>query len=140
MTEGSLTLTILRAVFSLALVLGLIVLCFRILARRTGITPTGRGPAPVLDVLARRQLSRTSSVQIVRVGERVIVLGVTDSNISVLTHLSTTDVPADEDEDGPQDAPTITTADLAGFTRRGRFDRFAAGTRRAGRHRGGPRT
>lgn len=140
MTEGSLTLTILRAVFSLALVLGLIVLCFRILARRTGITPTGRGAAPVLDVLARRPLSRSASVQVVRVGGRIVVLGVTDTHISVLTHLSPADLPADEDEEGPQDVPIITPDfEQALLRRTGQLGRFVPGNRRrrGGRHRGG---
>lgn len=69
-----------RIVFSLAVVLllmwGLAKVARRPLAGRTG---------GALGVLARQPLSRGASVQVVRVGERALVLGVTDQQVTLLT-------------------------------------------------------
>ncbi|GMA41045.1 flagellar biosynthetic protein FliO [Mobilicoccus caccae] len=147
MTDGSLALTLLRAVISLALVLGLLVLCMRVLARRGGFAPSSRVTPVDIDVLGRKQLSRGSSVQVVRVGRRVLVLGVTDSRVSVLTHLSAGEVPADgnaETEDSvTQDGPRPASVGLLDALRRqgrtGRLIADATGAGRGGRHRGGSR-
>ena len=68
-----------RIVFSLLVVLallwGLAKLARRPLAGRHG---------GVLTVLARQQLSRGSSVAIVRVADRALVLGVSDAGVSLL--------------------------------------------------------
>ena len=140
MTDGSLALTLLRAAVSLAVVLGLLVLCLRVLARRSGYTAPGRTAVDV-EVLGRRQLSRSASVQVVRVGDDVLVLGVTDAHISTLHRLSGEDVAADEGE-GPAPTGRDTPANpiLADALRRqgaiGRLVADAAGRGgRRGRHR-----
>jgi flagellar protein FliO/FliZ len=68
-----------RIAFSLLVVLGLMWGLAK-LARRP---LAGRGGG-ALDVLARQQLSRGSSVAVVRVADRALVLGVTDSGVSLL--------------------------------------------------------
>ena len=70
---------IVRIAFSLLVVLGLMWGLAK-LARRP---LAGRGGG-ALDVLARQQLSRGSSVAVVRVADRALVLGVTDSGVSLL--------------------------------------------------------
>jgi flagellar protein FliO/FliZ len=45
---------------------------------------TRRGNAEVLDVLGRRQLSRTSSVAVVRVLDQALIIGITDTHVSLL--------------------------------------------------------
>lgn len=72
----------LRLVASLAVVVGLLLLLARFGARRF----SGRAGAMV-HVVHRQALSRTSSVTVVTVGSRVLVLGTTEQQISVLTEL-----------------------------------------------------
>lgn len=100
MTPGEVLLLALRMVVSLALVLGLLLLLARYAARR-GVGRAGHGRWDI-EVLARRQLSRSASVQIVRIAGQTYVLGVGDSGVRVLRRL-----PAAEGvgETGPQDAP-----------------------------------
>jgi flagellar protein FliO/FliZ len=88
MSDGSVVLAVLRLLVSLGAVLALLVVLARYAAKRgLGGARTGRGPV-TLDVLSRRALGKASSVQVVQVGSRVMVLGVTDRSVSVLTELS----------------------------------------------------
>jgi len=76
-----LALTI-RLIASLAVVVGLMLL----LARFTGRRMRGsRGS--LVQVLHRQPLSRTSGVAIVSIGERVLVLGTTEQQVSLITEL-----------------------------------------------------
>ncbi|HYO84954.1 MAG TPA: flagellar biosynthetic protein FliO [Dermatophilaceae bacterium] len=92
MTDGSAVVLMLRMVLSLALVLGLVVAFSRGLQRRQG----GRRPRrarrqpSAIEVVARHNLSRTASVQIVQVGERALLLGVSDAGIRLLGRLPDT--------------------------------------------------
>lgn len=90
MSPGEFAALALRMVISLALVLGLLVWLARHAARRGlgGAATTGYD----IEVLARRQLSRSASVQVVRVGDRTLVLGVGDSGVRVLTQVPTAEV------------------------------------------------
>ena len=73
-----------RLAFSLAVVFGLMMLAARLLRRR-GLSPGSASRATSrIEVLARQGLGRSSSVQLVRVGGRTLVLGVTDAAVSVL--------------------------------------------------------
>ncbi|WP_127783033.1 flagellar biosynthetic protein FliO [Rhodococcus sp. X156] len=49
--------------------------------------PLGAGAGQVLTVLARQQLSRTSSVAVVKVLDQALVLGVTEQGIRLLTEV-----------------------------------------------------
>ena len=72
----------LRLIVSLAIVVGLLLLLARFGARKF------RGNSGALvHVVHRQALSRTSSVSVVTVGSRVLVLGTTEQQISVLTEL-----------------------------------------------------
>ena len=71
-----------RLVVSLAIVVGLLLLLARFGARRF------RGQAGALvRVVHRQPLSRTSAVAVVTVGSRVLVLGTTEQQVSILTEL-----------------------------------------------------
>jgi flagellar biosynthetic protein FliO len=70
---------VLRVLCSLTVVFVLLWALAR-LARRGG---AGRGGG-VLTVLARQQLSRGSSVAVVKVADRALVLGVSDAGVSLL--------------------------------------------------------
>jgi flagellar protein FliO/FliZ len=71
-----------RLAVSLVVVFGLMAVCAKLLRRR-GLGSTG-SPTARIEVLARQGLGRTSSVQLVRVAGRTLVLGVTDASVSVL--------------------------------------------------------
>ncbi len=76
-----LALTI-RLIASLAVVVGLMLL----LARFTGRRMRGsRGS--LVQVVHRQPLSRTSGVAVVSIGDRVLVLGTTEQNVSLITEL-----------------------------------------------------
>jgi flagellar protein FliO/FliZ len=68
-----------RLLVSLAVVLGLMWVVAR-RVKRPGKSRNGR----LIDVLSRQQLSRTSSVTVVRVMDQALILGVTDGQINVL--------------------------------------------------------
>ena len=72
----------LRLVFSLAIVVGLLLLLARFAGRRF----QGKTGA-VIQVVHRQQLSRGSGVAVVTVGERVLVLGTTEQQVTLLTEL-----------------------------------------------------
>jgi flagellar protein FliO/FliZ len=71
-----------RLIASLAVVVGLLLLAARLLGRRLA----GREGAPVR-VLHRHPLTRSSSVAVVAVGSRILVLGTTDQQVRLLTEL-----------------------------------------------------
>jgi flagellar protein FliO/FliZ len=77
----------LRLVFSLAIVLGLLILCARFAGRRF----QGRGDA-LIQVVHRQSIGRHSAVSVVNVGGRVLVLGSTDQEVRLLAELDPEDV------------------------------------------------
>ena len=73
---------VVRLVFSLAVVLGMLMLLTRFSAKRF------RGGADALvRVVHRQALSRTSAVAVVTVGSRVLVVGTTEHQVQLLTEL-----------------------------------------------------
>ena len=86
-----------RLIVSLAIVVGLLLLLARFGARRF------QGQAGALVRVVRRQpLSRTSAVAVVAVGSRVLVLGTTEHQVSILTELepeAITEIDLEPDED-----------------------------------------
>lgn len=73
---------LIRMVFSLAVVVGLVIVLARVGSRRF----RGRVGSPV-EVLHRQALSKTASVSVVSVAGRTLVLGTTEHQVSVLTEL-----------------------------------------------------
>ena len=102
----------LRLVASLAIVVGLLLLLARFGARKF------RGQSGALvRVVHRQPLSRTSAVAVVTVGSRVLVLGTTEHQVSILTELEPEELevePAEEPEPRavrtPIDAAELTDA------------------------------
>jgi len=93
-----------RLIVSLAIVVGLLLLLARFGARKF------RGQAGALvRVVHRQPLSRTSAVAVVTVGSRVLVLGTTEHQVSILTELEPEELdgvveidaldPADDEDD-----------------------------------------
>jgi flagellar protein FliO/FliZ len=73
---------VIRLVFSLAVVLGLLLLCVKFAGRRF----QGKGDA-LVRVVHRQALSRSASVSVVNVAGRVLVLGTTEHQVRLLTEL-----------------------------------------------------
>lgn len=73
---------LLRLVFSLAAVVGLMLL----IARAVGKRFKGR-PGAVVSVVHRQPISRHASIAVVTVGSRVLVLGATDQHVQMITEL-----------------------------------------------------
>lgn len=101
---------VLRIGFSLFVVFGLMWGLAKLAKRPL----SGRGGA-ALSVLARQQLSRSSSVAVIRVVDRALVLGVTDGHISLLGEA---DLPALERQIAGPDNATRKPVGLDGTARR----------------------
>jgi flagellar protein FliO/FliZ len=80
---------VIRVVLSLAVVLGLFWMVARTGSRRLG----GRDRA-LMRVRSRQSLSRSSSLAVVEVGSRVLVVGVSDGGVRLLTELDPADLEA----------------------------------------------
>ncbi|RYB94246.1 hypothetical protein EUA93_07755 [Nocardioides oleivorans] len=115
-----------RLVVSLAIVVGLMLLLARLVGKRYG----ARDGAPV-QVLHRQPLSRSASVAVVTVGGRVLVLGTTDHQVSLLTELD-----PDELEVGDLDLDLALDTDLEAAVAPVPLPAPAAGVR--GSHRAAP--
>ena len=76
------TALVIRLVFSLAIVVGILLLLARVAGRRF----QGRAGAAI-QVVHRQALSRGSGIAVVTVGMRVLVLGTTDQQVTLLTEL-----------------------------------------------------
>ena len=101
-----------RLIVSLAIVVGLLLLLARFGARKF------RGQAGALvRVVHRQPLSRTSAVAVVTVGSRVLVLGTTEHQVSILTELEpeeldgVVEIDALDPADGEDDLATFDTLD-----------------------------
>ncbi len=95
---------LLRVVVALVSVLGLVWLFSRGMTR-------GRGRRLVpgmTEVLSRQVLSRAASVVVVRVGDKALVLGVTEQQVNVLGE---TDLPAEDDAAAPRRTEKIDLPD-----------------------------
>ena len=116
MVDGSLVGTLLRLVVSLAVVLLLLVFLARYLNHRQGGTGRGvalpgrRKPAAPVEVLSRHGLSRGSSLAVVRAGGQLLLVGITETSVSVLRELEEEPEPVDP----PQDVPAAPVAGPAG--------------------------
>ena len=89
-----------RLIVSLSIVVGLLILLARVGARKF------RGqPGALVRVVHRQPLTRTSAVAVVTVGSRVLVLGTTEHQVSILTELEPEEL---ELSDTAADAMTTT--------------------------------
>ena len=93
---------VLRIGFSLLVVLGLLWVLAKVARRPLA----GRGGGAIA-VLARQQLTRGSTVAVVRVGDRALILGVTDGQVSLLGEAD----PASVDSPAPR-RETVALQDL----------------------------
>ena len=86
MADASTLMLFVRLIFSLGIVIGLMWIAANVIRKR-GLTPAGGrrpGPGVQIEMLARRPMGRNASIAVIRVGERSIVVGVTDQRITKL--------------------------------------------------------
>ena len=127
MVDGPSTVELLvRLVFSLGVVLGLLLLAAKV-ARRNGrslripgLGAIGGRTEPTIKVVERHSITRSASLAVVQVGERTLVVGVTEHGVSLLTDQLTdplTDAPSRPDvtvTDQPvTDQPVSAVTDLS---------------------------
>lgn len=99
-----------RLVVSLAIVVGLLVLLTRFSARRF------RGShGSFVSVLHRQPLSRSASVAVVLVGDRVLVLGATEQSVSLLTELDLDALPEAAPAESAAECATLPNLGGAGL-------------------------
>ena len=104
--DTSLVALLVRVVVSLGVVLAIMAGAAAVL-RRSGVVGTSgmgrrgglRRRAVPMEVIARHGLSRGSSVAVVRVGERALVVGVTEHQVSLLTEIDPAEL------DAPPESP-----------------------------------
>jgi flagellar protein FliO/FliZ len=120
---------VVRLVFSLAVVVGMLLLLAKFSAKKFR-----GGSGSLVQVVQRQPLSRTSSVAVVTVGSRVLVLGTTEQQVQLLTELDPDelDVPALE-------ATAEPSSDRGSATAHSPSDEAPA-VRRLGRPKRQPRT
>ena len=101
---------VVRLVVSLAVVVGLMLLLAKLSMRRF----QGRSDA-LVRVVHRQALSRSSSISVVSVGSRVLVIGTTEQQVNLLTELD----PEEIEDAGVTDVtvlPSATTAEQQALT------------------------
>lgn len=85
MADASVFVVIVRLVVAVAVVIGLLLLTVRFGRRMNGRGSSG--PRTTLRVVSRQALGRSASVAVVRVDDRLLLLGVTDGSVNLLTEL-----------------------------------------------------
>jgi flagellar protein FliO/FliZ len=99
MASASTLILFVRLILSLAVVIGLMWVAANVLRKRgfTGVAGR-RGPrGPELELLARRPLGRNASIAVVRIGERALVVGVTDHQVTKLGDFENTEIDLEDD-------------------------------------------
>ena len=77
------TWMLIRLVFSLAFIAGILWFAAR-LARKKGLGGTGNG---LVEVVATQRVGRASTVNVIRVADRVLVVGSTEQTVTLLTEM-----------------------------------------------------
>ncbi len=105
--------TVLSSLLKVAAVLALLVLSLRLLGRYQGTRGPQRGlrgrPESLIEILEQSRLGRNAGLAAVRVGDRVLLLGTTESSIETLADVTDNiDLTVDDDEeDDPVDQSVL---------------------------------
>jgi flagellar protein FliO/FliZ len=95
-----------RLLLSLAFVLGVMWL----IARRVRKSPSRVRNTKLIDVIGRQQLTKSSSIAVVRVLDQALILGVTDGQVTVLSEADVAKVEAHLDAPADEKTPLRTRA------------------------------
>jgi flagellar protein FliO/FliZ len=102
---------VIRLVFSLAVVVGMLLLLAKFSSKRLR-----GGSGSLVRVVQRQPLSRTSSVAVVTVGSRVLVLGTTEQQVQLLTELDPDELDVPEAEESPAPVTAVPASVPASVT------------------------
>jgi flagellar protein FliO/FliZ len=109
MEDVSVVALLVRLVVSLGVVLVLMAIAARLLARQSPGRRIARNGRPVpIQILARQSLSKNSSVAVVQAGGKALIVGVTDAQVTLLAQSDIENVVEPDVEEDP--ATTITAA------------------------------
>lgn len=107
MADVSVVALFARLVVSLAIVLGLMWVAARLLARQSGGRTTRTSKPVPIQVLARSSLTKNSSVAVVSAAGKALIVGITDQSVTLLGEGDLDALTTAEEEDP---ATTITAA------------------------------
>jgi flagellar protein FliO/FliZ len=114
--SGDTLIMFVRLIFSLAVVMGLMWAAATVLRKRGLVSGSARrGSGAEIEVIARRSMGRNSSIAVVKVGDRTMVVGVTDHQITKLDDaelLAVIDLREEEAAGATWTAPAGTTPSL----------------------------
>ena len=102
MADASTFAMLLRLLLSLAVVIGLMWAAATVLKKR-GFAPAGNRRAAKsvqIEMLAKRGMGRNTSIAVVRVGDRSMVVGITDHQVTKLDDADIEDIDFEEDAIG----------------------------------------
>ena len=114
MDETSLPALLVRVIVSLGVVLGVMAAAAAMLRRSgvAGVGPRRGAPARRIEVLARHGLGRNAAVTVIRLGSRGLILGVTESQVTLLAETDPAgfEAPTPENPEAPGTAPSSASA------------------------------
>jgi flagellar protein FliO/FliZ len=104
MESASTLMMFVRLLMSLGVVIGLMWVAATVVRKR-GFTGNGmqrrprgqKGPQVEVELVARKPLSKTASIAVVKIGGRSVVVGVTDHQITNLGEIRSTEIDLRED-------------------------------------------
>ncbi|MCU0271814.1 MAG: flagellar biosynthetic protein FliO [Acidimicrobiales bacterium] len=140
MGDPSLFSALVRVAIVMALLFGTLRVIGRITGRRApgggrGVVRRnlggGAGARRLVEVLDRQNLGKTTSIALVRIGDRRIALGVTEQRIDVLLQLDPELEAPDDDHDEVIDVIDLTTSSLGELSSLGDLSTPAAARMRA---------
>jgi flagellar protein FliO/FliZ len=83
---------LLRLAVSLGVVVGIMYLAARLARQRGALGPSGGHRRAALRVVARQSLGKSSSVAVVNLGDRNLVIGVTPQKVTLLAEVDASEV------------------------------------------------
>jgi len=109
MASASTLLLFARLIMSLGVVIGLMWIAANVLRKRGFAPAAGRRAArgPQVELVARRALGRSAAIAVVRVGDRSMVVGITDHQVTNLGDIELAELDLDE---GTWTAPSGATS------------------------------
>jgi flagellar biosynthetic protein FliO len=98
MASASTLILFVRLILSLTVVIGLMWVAANVLRKRgfTGVASRHAKRGPEVELIARRPLGRNASIAVVRVGDRSLIVGVTDHQVTNLGDFEMTEIELDE--------------------------------------------
>ncbi len=99
MGSASTAMLFVRLIMSLGVVIGLMWIAANVLRKRGIAGTAGRGGVrgPNLEMVARKPLGRNASIAVVRIGERSLVVGITEHQVTNLGEIDGAEIELDED-------------------------------------------